>query len=266
MNGAGDLEVDPAWAWRDLPVKGLYFSAGLAAFFLVLAWIKDDLAEEVNGVVLAFPVILGVSTVAGRIVWERTLARRPMSVAVAAAVGVVAVALALTVLLVLWGRSSSFAVDNMWPLGLVALGCIVAGKGFDAVLPRGRAGTHATLGDDEWLRVLAGVLRLRAEMSERRVRTIAAEAQAHAEEAGSSLQDEFGRPEDYASTFAPDQLNRSRRMLWVYAALAVVSMLGALPPGSDWWNLGFALLFAVFALHEWRELHRNRSTPPEQRS
>ena len=59
--------------------------------------------------------------------------------------------------------------------------------------------------------MLAGVLRLRADMPEHRVRDILDEARAHGVETGAPLHEEFGRPEDYASRFAPDPVTGLRR-------------------------------------------------------
>lgn len=253
----------PGARWRDVVVHGLYFAALFAASFLLIALLRRDSGRDFNMVaVLGFPVVVGIVVAAIRTAWSKTLARRPIGVAIALCGGIATTGILAIVLLFWVGHAHVTTTTGPWALGLLALGCVLATRILDTLVPRRPTRKHPEpRDDDEWLTVLAGVLRLRAEMSEGRIRTIAAEARAHAVETGSTLQEEFGRPEDYASTFAPDRVNRSRRMVWVYSALAVLAAIGAMPPDVDWWYVGFTLMWIAFAAHEW-SLVRQATRPP----
>lgn len=250
---------DPSASWRDVPVMGMYVAAGLGAVLLALALIKrgGELDYDLLGLV-GFPVVGGLTVMTALTAWEKTLSRRPVGVAVAVGGAVVLGGALGLALLFGWGRDHPTAEASAWHLGLLVLACALGGKVLDRLLPEQEPRTWRTpRADDEWLGVLAGVLRLRADMPESRVHTIVAEAQAHAVEAGSTLQEEFGRPEDYASQFPVDKTNRARRKAWLYTALAALAAITALPPGSSWSAVLLTLLWGALATREWRRLRRS---------
>lgn len=249
---------DPAASWRDVPVMGMYSAATIAAVVLVVSAIKGEWQLDYDLGFIGFPVLMGLVTVTALTVWEKTLSRRSLVVAAAAGGAVLTGGVALLGLLIWWGHGHVVATSGTWRLGLLVLAWALLGRLFDSVLPQKppRAwGTPRT--DDEWLGVLAGVLRLRADMPETRVRTIVAEARAHATEAGSSLQEEFGRPEDYASQFPADEVNRTRRKAWGYTALAGLGVILAVPPNSRWSGVVLAVGWGACAVWEWRRSRRS---------
>lgn len=168
------------------------------------------------------------------------------------------------VALVIWlGRDHLVATASTWYLGLLMMACVLMGRLFDSVLPEDPPRTWGTPRTDaEWLGVSAGVLRLRADMTEERVRTIVAEAQSHCAEADSTLQEEFGRPEDYAAQFPKDEINRLRRNAWAYTALTGLGAILAVLFVTGWSGVLLTLLWGVRAVGEWKKLRAALSPRP----
>jgi hypothetical protein len=95
--------------------------------------------------------------------------------------------------------------------------------------------------DTRWSMELAEIPRTRCSMSGARVRDVLAEADAHARDAGSSLEDEFGTPEEYAARFTPDLVRRSR---WRFAGFVTMALLaGALFVDGPSWSTGLVTAF-----------------------
>ncbi|WP_110240262.1 hypothetical protein [Nocardioides gilvus] len=250
---------DPAASWRDVPVLGMYAAAGTGVVVLLHSLFNREWQLEYDLGLLGFPVVMGLVTMTVLTVWEKTLSRRSLAVAVAAGTGVVAGGVALLGLLVWLGRDHLIATASPWYVVLLVLACALLGRLFDSLLPEDAPRAWITpRTDDEWLAVLAGVLRLRADMPEERVRTIVAEAQAHCAEAGSTLQEEFGRPEDYAAQFPPDEIASTRRKAWAYTAISGLAVILVLI-GSKWVGAILMLLWGARAVREWRRLRRQTS-------
>ncbi|WP_104105131.1 hypothetical protein [Nocardioides sp. 616] len=253
---------DPSASWRDVPVLGMYLASAFAVVFLLVALVEEGWGLDYDLRLLGFPVAGGVMVMTALTVWEKTLSRRPFGAAAAAGAGILICGSLLVGLLVTWISEHPGPQAGAWHLGLLVLACALAGKVLDTLLPEKKPPAWRTPRDDEeWLGVLAGVLRLRADMPEQRVRTIVAEAQGHAVEAGSTLQEEFGRPEDYAAQFPTDQTNRTRRAAWGYSAMAALWTFLALPPDGSWRQGILALLWACLAAWEWRQVRRAAAPP-----
>lgn len=249
---------DPAASWRDVPVLGMYAAAGMGLIVLLHSLFSREGQLEYDLGLLGFPVVMGLVTMTVLTVWEKTLSRRSLVVAVAAGVGVVAAGVAVLGLLAWLGRDHVIATASPWYVVLLVLACALLGRLFDSVLPEGAPRAWVTpRTDGEWLAVLAGVLRLRADMPEERVRTIVAEAQAHCAEAGSTLQDEFGRPEDYAAQFPPDEVASTRRKAWAYTAMTGLAVVLILLIEHKWMGAVLLVLWGVRAISEWRRLGRS---------
>ncbi len=102
-----------------------------------------------------------------------------------------------------------------------------------------------------WSVELTEILRTRYAMSAARVRDLVAEAHLHAAESGTTVQEEFGTPEEYAARFAPDRARRSRLTLAVLAGLLVLS--GAfLVDGFSWTNAAMTGLLSCLLASEYR--------------
>ncbi|MDT0184766.1 hypothetical protein Q9S36_31735 [Microbacterium sp. ARD31] len=103
--------------------------------------------------------------------------------------------------------------------------------------------------DLRWSLELAEILRTRCSMSGARVRDVLAEADAHARDAGRSLEDEFGTPQEYAARFAPDLVRRSR---WRFAGFVAMALLtGAFFVDGPTWSTG--LITAIWTWWAVRE-------------
>lgn len=119
---------------------------------------------------------------------------------------------------------------------------------------------------EEWIRQLQENLRLRDDLSDRRIRVIVDETRAFAVEADASLPTEFGTPESYAASFAPNTSFRSRReaLGWtvgsaLVALLLVVSIDNAQSLYS-WQSVVFAALLVgtiCYAVQGWRKSFKN---------
>ncbi len=240
-----------------MPVLGLYLATALALVLLVVGLVQDGWDVESDLGLLALPVLGGLLVTTALATWEKTLARRPVGVAVAAGGGVLLGGSLLTGLLLMWSSEQPWPQAGAWHLVGLVLACALVGKGLDRVLPAQQRPTwRAPRDDDEWLAALAGVLRLRADVPEERVRSILAEARAHASEAGSTLAAEFGRPEDYASAFPVDHSSGIRLRAWGLSAMTALSTFLAVPPDGSWaWALMTAL-WGSLAVREWRRLRR----------
>lgn len=254
---------DPAASWRDVPVLGMYAAAGISLVVLLHSLVNREWQLEYDLGLLAFPVVAGLVTMTVLTVWEKTLSRRSLPVAVAAGAGVVAGGVAVLGLLVWLGRDQLSATASLWYVVLLTLALGLLGKFFDSVLPEQvTSGWRVPHTDAEWLGVLAGVLRLRADMPEDRVRRIVAEAQSHCSEAGSTLQEEFGRPEDYAAQFPQDEITRTRRKAWAYTALTGLGGILVVLLDMSWSSVLLTLLWGVSAVREWRKLRSLLSPRP----
>lgn len=106
----------------------------------------------------------------------------------------------------------------------------------------------------QWSLALSEILRNRHAMSGARVRGIVADAHAHADESGRTVQEEFGTPEDYAARLAPDLTRRRRLTTALLASMAALSAL-QLVDGFSWSAAGLVGCFTALAVAEHRR-HR----------
>jgi hypothetical protein len=112
--------------------------------------------------------------------------------------------------------------------------------------------------DLRWSVGLTEILRTRYSMSGSRVGVIVAEADSHAAEAGRSVQEEFGTPEEYAARFAPDL---ARRSLLTAAFLGLLALLDVvlLLDGPHWSNVGLLVVIGWMAAAEHRKVRALRA-------
>jgi hypothetical protein len=125
---------------------------------------------------------------------------------------------------------------------------------------------HGAATHEEWIRQLQENLRLRDDLSDRRIRVIVDETRAFAVAAEASLPAEFGTPESYAASFAPNTSFRARReaLGWtvgcaLVALLLVVSIDNAQSLFS-WQSVVFAALLVgmlCYAVQCWRKSFKN---------
>jgi hypothetical protein len=154
-----------------------------------------------------------------------------------------------------WCKAHPWGVHSVWwyvPVAVVCALLSTAWRRWTDTWPP--VASPAAVDADEWSRQLAALLRERYWLSDTRVRSIVAEAQAHAAEAGRSLHEEFGRPEEYAAGFVPDLARRSRLTLTFYLTVVALNLFGVLI-GWSWQSLVVAAGFTWLA---WREYQRYR--------
>ena len=251
----------PQWTWRELPASGLAWSSFIA--FLLGAWqFLDGQATWGSPGALAVALGLGFGTVAAVTAWEVEHWRRSEVAAAAITAGAIvltAVATSTAIWLAdLLGVAGTTRVSDLLILGVV---CAVLSRWWaarvrdDVVSARPGPATD----DEEWERRAVAVLRAGAGLGDDRAREVIADARAHARDAGSSLQDEHGDPEDFAGGFAPDRARRGRRAGWLYLALALANCLWLLD-GVRWPEVVLVLLLVALAV---AELLRSRRPPTQ---
>ncbi len=112
--------------------------------------------------------------------------------------------------------------------------------------------------DVRWSVRTTEILRTRYSLSGSRVRDIVAEANSHAAEAGRSVPEEFGTPEEYAARFAPDLARRSlltAAFLGLLGLVAVVLLLDE----PHWSNAGLLVVVGSLAASEYRKARALRA-------
>lgn len=254
-------EADPASRWRDVAVLGLALATMAAVAVLAVSVLRREWQVEYSVALLSLPLLLGLLPAVVHTTWEKTLARRSLVAALAAGGAVTAAGIALATWVVLSSRDVVLATASVWWWVAYAAACAALSGLASRVLPDDSAPAWtAPRDDEEWLGVLAGALRLRAGFSETRVRDVVAEARAHATESGSTLQEEFGRPEDYAAQFSGDTTRRTRLRAWGFTAIAVVSGVTAAPPDVSWTGVVLLVGWTAMAVREWVVLARARRT------
>ncbi|WP_430754006.1 hypothetical protein [Micrococcus luteus] len=242
-------------------------AGALLAFLLTL--LKDGLTTDLSlGVLLVAPVI-GVGGMGVLWAWERLQRHVPTVAAAGAAVCLAgAVLAALAVLMVSLGDVAlTSGVSSLVWLGVAAVCGGLSWVAARAIPERDEDQGAAPATDEEWAARLAYLLRSRADVPERRVDDLVAEARAHAADAGSSLAEEFGSPASYAARVPRDRVHRARTTaaLTTVAAVAVVSaMFGVLLPKGEaqWWHWLVTACAVTAAALAWTDVRRaaTRST------
>lgn len=260
-----DVTDDSGAQLRDVP---LIASVGAVVLTLLLGVVHALSGEwEVTYTIglVTMPFTISAAALLSLWTYERLLRRRRVAVAAAGALGtllVCAVAIAL-----------AFATGNPHPIAHASVLWFVPLLGGYAglawvlgkVVPDAPAATRTSrrrLDDDDWTAELARVLRSRGDVTEDRVRTITEEARAHAAQAGSTLDDEFGTPGAYAQRIARDPRVRARRGIVARLALLgiwVWLLLDAGLGGESAWTIGWrSLLLLVLVVEAVRVCWRYR--------
>ncbi|AKT50419.1 hypothetical protein ADJ73_02155 [Arsenicicoccus sp. oral taxon 190] len=269
-----DVTDDTGAQLRDVPLVASVGAVVLTLLLGVVHALSGDWQVTYTVGLITMPFTVSAAALLGLWTYERLLRRR--RAAVAAAVGTVlvcAVAIALV-----------FAVGNPHPvaqasvLWLVPLAAGYAGLAWvlgRAVPDRPAAviSSRRRLPDDDWTAELARLLRSRGDVTEDRVRTITEEARAHAAQAGSTLDEEFGAPGAYAQRIARNPRVRARR--GVVARLALLGiwvwlLLDAGLGGASAWTIGWRSLLLLILVVEaarvcWRYRELVRSGPVSDR-
>ncbi len=243
--------------WPEVPAWGL----GLAAFWTVAFMVvllldgRTTLTWTIGYILI--PVGIGVLKAVTWATWDTLLRRRGTAAAVLGSVSVVASSALAIASVNEWSKAYPFGTASTWSYVPIAVACallaVAAGRWADA-----RPAPPSGIADvDAWSRQVAAILRGRYSLADARVRTIIGEAHAHAADAGRTVEEEFGAPEDYAARFVPD---RARQRRLEAAAWGLVAVLQApwLVDDFGWFR---AVVVALCLLIAWRTLRR--STDPD---
>ena len=128
--------------------------------------------------------------------------------------------------------------------------------------PARRAPSADTAPQDEheWSDALGTALRERGDMTDGQVREMVAEAQAHARDAGTSPEVEFGPPRAYADRFRGSSAVSGRRSAWFSTVLVVLVLVYNLATVLDGepsvWGIVWLLLVMGFSAAQWRAVRR----------
>ncbi|NYE38970.1 hypothetical protein F4692_004125 [Nocardioides cavernae] len=248
------LDDTHSMTWRDVPSWGLGFAAVMCVVFAVLFAMRGDSLRPWTWGMVLIPVVIGVGPVAAAAAWDDLLRRHSTASAVGAAAAAVAVLSTGAAIVNEWSKDHPLGTHSVWWYVPVAATCALLATAWGRWTRTWPSPTpRAAVSADDWSRELAGLLRERYSLSDVRVRTIVAEAHAHAAETGRSLREEFGTPSEYAARFAPDLARRSLLKTWFYLVMAVLNVVGLLVSDRAWSSL---LLAAGFAWFAWREYLR----------
>lgn len=237
-----------------------------------------------------FPLLMSLGVVGVRAAWHAVVPRRGRGLGAAAAGGLlVAYAVAVAGAVLALDPVSLGTVPGVW-MALVSAAYGLAASAVGRLWPQRpedpdgeapAAGPHvaepprpglAAPSDDAWTNALRAALRERGDMTEARVRTVVAEAVAHARQTGRPLPEEFGSPGSYAARFARDPVVLSRRGAWSATLLALcpvaLAVVYVVDDGWAWdsryWTLVvWFVLAASLAVPAWWRALRVRRVPPE---
>lgn len=243
----------PLSAW-DITFFGLFSGAVISVLF----WLYCALSKENSSYnLMVLSVLLGFVLMSVPAAYQRVKLRfghlaAVLSASAAALTGSLALALFLQTM-----SGINRALAPWWHLVLAALLIALALAFYKLVPEPGKAPdeTHYDPTDERaWLNTLRTELYKRKDFSDARVREELALVQAHARDAGSTLDEEFGHPATYASGLAGQSVVEPYRLMlyavmvlgihiyWFYLAVTATD-------GSTWWRipLGMVVLLASIA-------------------
>ena len=238
--------------WPEVPSSGLAWSAFFSVAFLVTFLLDGETSRTWTLGMIVLPVGMGLALVALVTVWDTTLRSRGFGSAAVAATATLVVCSTVVALVNEWSKAYSLGFASTWWYVVVAAACALLSTTWRRWLDARPVPVPEGIADvDEWSRELAAILRGRYTMADARVRTIIGDAHAHAADAGRTVQEEFGPPEEYAARFAPDLQRKLRLEAAFFSALGVAAAV-AMVDGVAWWNVGLVLLCSWWAVRAWR--------------
>ena len=241
--------------WPEVPSSGLAWSAFFSVAFLVTFLLDGETSRTWTLGMIVLPVGMGLALVALVTVWDTTLRSRGFGSAAVAATATLVVGATVVALVSEWSKAYSLGTASTWWYVVVAAACALLSTTWRRWLDARPVPVPEGIADvDEWSRELAAILRGRYTMADARVRTIIGDAHAHAADAGRSVQEEFGTPEEYAARFTPDLARQSRLLVAFYLTVVALNLVGV-ALGFSWRSLVVAAGFAWLA---WQEHQRYR--------
>lgn len=236
--------------------------SGLFLLYLLLTW---SWGEPLSLSMLLAPVALAVVSWSVHAAFTSVRARRSHGLGVLAAALTLALGVVLTV--GMFALTNGITAAGSAMLGMLGLGVGAALLGAAVVmLAPDRSARSARAADDaprdeaDWSAELGAALRERGDMTDAQVREIVAEARAHARDAGTSPEVEFGAPRAYAARFSGSVAVRGRRAAWFSTGLVLPVLIynvATVPDGGpSVWGVVWLLLVVVFAAAQWRAVRR----------
>ncbi|GAA1114733.1 hypothetical protein [Arthrobacter flavus] len=272
-DGAPIAPVEPATGWRDVPALSAVTATLTVFLFLILEIFAGNWTTSYTLGKVLMPILTGISAIVTITAFESLLMRTRRLWAVTGAVAMVVVSAAIIVSTFILGNMRPLFTGSLWWYAvLVAVHALIAFvlvryvPDSEAVRARNQRDSEQVrqvrpdlsrpveqATDHEWVAQLAGVLRLRVEMSEKEVQATITDARGYAAAKGTSLSEEFGTPAVYASrlprpTKGRNTRERWRRVAWIVAvpAFGYLAFEG-LVDGLDWSNVRWLMVIAFAA-------------------
>ncbi len=241
--------------WPEVPSSGLACAAFFSVAFLAVFLFHGETSRTWTLGMIVIPVGMGLGVVTMATAWDTTLRSRGFGGAVVAASATLVASATVIALVNEWSKAHPLGTASIWWYLAVAAACALLSTTWRRWLDARPVPVPEGIADvDEWSRELAAILRGRYTMADARVRTIIGDAHAHAADAGRTVQEEFGTPEEYAAGFVPDLARRSRLLVAYYLGAAVLNLVGV-TFGISWRSLVIAAGFGWLA---WREYLKYR--------
>lgn len=159
------------------------------------------------------------------------------------------------VFLVLFQVRDGATTENVLRFGaismVIGLGTTIGLTAWSRRHRRSRHLTATTPPEAQWSAALTEILRTRYSLPGGRVHSIVAEAHAHAAEAGRSVHEEFGTPEEYAARFTPDHAHKRRFEAALWGLLGVSTGIWLLDD-FGWFRAVVSAACLALAVRTWR--------------
>lgn len=239
--------------WREVPAWGLGIASFVSLAFMVVLLADGRTSLTWTAGYVLLPVGIGVLKA---VVWatsDTLLRARGTAAAVAGTLASIVVGASTLALANEWAKAHPLGTASTWSYLWLAAACALlaaaAGRWADA-----RPTPAPAIADvDEWSRQVGAILRGRYHLADARVAKIIGDAHAIAADAGRTVQEECGTPEDFAAGFVPDHARQRRIEASLWAVMAIVQGSGLLGD-FGWFRAGVVTACLVFA---WRLLHRD---------
>lgn len=257
--------VDTTFHWRELPMLACVTASVVSALLLVAMLFDRERTITYGPGTVALPAVIGIAAIAVPSTFNSLTARRSVVTAAGGAFLVTATLVALLVPMFVFSDALPSREASIWWFLPVAVAYAVAAWALAGLVQdHGPRPWTAPVGDDEWAQQVARHLRVELAMPENRVRQVVAEARLLAHDAGTTLHEEFGRPEDYAATFTRDEGRASLRLAWplTLGALLLTGLtFGSLLAGDEvvWYDWVMPAFLAIAAGTRWSRYAKTRT-------
>ncbi|HJX77794.1 hypothetical protein [Glutamicibacter sp.] len=246
-------------------------AALLCVLVTIVALIDDGWTTELSWAMLGIPLLIPAISMGIRQFWNlavRKFTRLRAMLWTATAFAAAAVALAGLAIALPRSPGTASVLWYLAPVPMYALFYYLIEKFSkrNSLAPRSTTSKTEVATHEEWIRQLQESLRLRDDLSDRRIRVIIEDTRAFAVDAEASLPTEFGTPESYAASFAPNTSFRARReaLGWTVGSVLIALLLLVSIDNAQslfsWQSVVFAALLVgtiCYAVQGWRKSLKN---------